>query len=518
MALMEAPTSGVKIRMYRQGHGDCFLLAFPRKGGDQRPVYMLIDCGYKPGSQITRNNKKVDATRVVKDIATATGKKIDIVIITHEHQDHVNAFGKLKNFKIGEAWFAWTEDPDDDDANALRQRHKDQLLGLLGARNALQLAAADHDAQDCVARIDELLALEFGNDVSVAADDDATIVNGIDHVAVFGAASDPLQSQNKKAMALIKQRADRLKFIRPHQGVLTPGDAEHVRIFPLAPPKDESLLQDEDPVGDEGFPGHAAAVSLSFFAAASGKAQTGLEAGMPFNPTFCIAKDTTLVPGDFDDFFKTHYGDSPPTVADRSQEVEADASWRRIDEEWLYAAESFALKLNRGINNTSLVLAIELVQSGKVLLFTGDAQLGNWKSWDDGDFRVNDKTVTAEDLLKRTVVYKVGHHGSHNATLAGTLDDDYPNLGWMAQGKYASEFTCLITAHNRWALEKAKWNHPLPSIKKELLKKASGRVFQTDEDIPTKPDHVSQSQWDEFMREDRVKCTDLYFELTVPDE
>jgi beta-lactamase superfamily II metal-dependent hydrolase len=518
MALMKAPSSGVTIRMYRQGHGDCFLLAFPRKGGGRRPVYMLIDCGYKPGSQITRKNKKVDATRVIKDIATATGENIDIVVITHEHQDHVNAFGKFKNFEIGEAWFAWTEDPDDDDANTLRQRHKDQLLGLLGARNALQLAVANPDAQDYVARIDELLALEFGNDVFAATQDDTAIINEINHGAVFGVATDPLKSQNKKAMALIKERADHLQFIRPHQDVLTPGDAEHVRVFPLGPPKDEDLLQDEDPVGDDGFPGHASAVSLSFFAAASANVQTGHQTGMPFNSTFCIEKDTALLPGDFGDFFKTHYGNSPPADPERGKEAADDASWRRINEEWLFAAESFALKLNRGINNTTLVLAIELVQSGKVLLFTGDAQLGNWKSWDDGDFQIDGKTITAKDLLKRTVVYKVGHHGSHNATLAGKLADDYPNLGWMAHGKYASEFTCFITAHNKWALDTAKWNHPLPSIKKELMKKAAGRVFQTDEDSPTKPDNVSQSEWGEFMREDRVKCTDLYFELTVLDE
>ena len=28
MPKMKAPDSGVKVRMYRQGHGDCFLLAF----------------------------------------------------------------------------------------------------------------------------------------------------------------------------------------------------------------------------------------------------------------------------------------------------------------------------------------------------------------------------------------------------------------------------------------------------------------------------------------------------------
>lgn len=517
MPLMQAPNSGVNIRMYRQGHGDCFLLALPRKDGGDRPVYMLIDCGYKPGSQIIRNNKKVDASRVVKDIAAATGKKIDIVVVTHEHQDHVNALGKFKDFDFDEAWFAWTEDPEDEDANELRRRHKDQLLGLLGARNQLKLAAAGNgDAADAVFRIDELLALELGNDDDDSDDSDDAILSGIEIASVFGAASDPLKSKNKKAMSLIKKRAgNRLRFISPHEGVLPLGEAKDIRVFPLAPPKNADLLSDEDPQGSEGFPGHGAAASLSFFAAAGdGSASKGT---MPFNPTFSVPNDKAFSSDQYSHFFSYNYGDLGTADPTEKEEAPADASWRRIDEEWLYSAESFALKLNRGINNTSLVLAIELANSGKVLLFAGDAQLGNWKSWDDGEFQVDGKRQTARDLLARTVVYKVGHHGSHNATLAGTVDDDYPNLSWMARGQYASEFTAFITAHNRWALEKAKWNHPLPSIKKELLHKTSGRLFQTDEDTPKKPENVAQSEWDNFMRDDRVRCTDLYFELTVLD-
>ena len=42
MAKITAPKSGVKIRMYRQGHGDCFLLAFAGDKADGTPVIMLI--------------------------------------------------------------------------------------------------------------------------------------------------------------------------------------------------------------------------------------------------------------------------------------------------------------------------------------------------------------------------------------------------------------------------------------------------------------------------------------------
>ena len=50
-----------------------------------------------------------------------------------------------------------------------------------------------------------------------------------------------------------------------------------------------------------------------------------------------------------------------------------------------------------------------------MLLIAGDAQVGNWESWQSWTCG----QVTGPDLLKRTIFYKVGHHGSHNATLKG---------------------------------------------------------------------------------------------------
>jgi hypothetical protein len=122
-------------------------------------------------------------------------------------------------------------------------------------------------------------------------------------------------------------------------------------------------------------------------------------------------------------------------------------------------------------------------------------------------------------LLARTVLYKVGHHGSHNATLAGAADDaEHPNLDWMGRGAAASEFTAMITAVNKWALTKndPPWVHPLPSIRAALARKAQGRVFQTDENEPAKPDGVSAGEWKKFT--ERSVFSDLYFDWTVLDE
>ena len=60
--------------------------------------------------------------------------------------------------------------------------------------------------------------------------------------------------------------------------------------------------------------------------------------------------------------------------------------------------------LDSTLNNTSLILLFEI--GGQKLLFPGDAQLENWSY----ALRIYGK------LLKGVTVYKVGHHGSLNAT------------------------------------------------------------------------------------------------------
>ena len=83
-------------------------------------------------------------------------------------------------------------------------------------------------------------------------------------------------------------------------------------------------------------------------------------------------------------------------------------------------ATTLAMQLDQDTNNTSLVLAFELgpkKQGGPVLLFAADAQVGNWLSWQDVTWTFEGRTITGPDLFKRTILYKVGHHASHNATL-----------------------------------------------------------------------------------------------------
>ena len=161
---------------------------------------------------------------------------------------------------------------------------------------------------------------------------------------------------------------------------------DDVRVFALGPPHRADLLADADPQGAELFPGHGLRARSSFFAAAEAADPRSAQLVRPFGPRFSRPFAQAFDDAEHGAFFSAQYGmaaDDAPQ-ADLAQESVANAAWRRIDHDWLHSAEALALDINRGINNTSLVLAFELPEFKKVLLFVGDAQRGNWKILDRG--------------------------------------------------------------------------------------------------------------------------------------
>jgi len=222
------------------------------------------------------------------------------VFLTHEHQDHLNGIWKKNDpyfgdFKIDEAWLAWTEDPDDDLANELRKRHQDQLLGLLEARRKLALAIGDDDAS--VRRVDALLAFEFGGDEAVTAAD------------LLAAADDPAASVNKQGMKLVKDKASEkrgVSYLKPGDGPLTVPGTAGIRVYVLGPPHDADLLADEDPHGGEGFPDDAH--GFTFSAAATAPAGAG---AAPFANRFAVTIESAF--NDRDSSIITERRRSAPT-------------------------------------------------------------------------------------------------------------------------------------------------------------------------------------------------------------
>src|SRR5204862_557193 len=137
-------------------------------------------------------------------------------------------------------------------------------------------------------------------------------------------------------------------------------------------------------------------------------------------------------------------------------------------------SSSLALQLDSATNNTSLVLAIEL-GNGDVLLFAADAQVGNWLSWQGLTWKIDGKSVTGPDLLRRTILYKTGHHGSHNATLREKGLEEMLNLK-----------TAVIPVDEVVA-KKMRWGAmPLEGLLTRLEEKTNKRTFRTDKQ-PTGP-------------------------------
>jgi hypothetical protein len=78
--------------------------------------------------------------------------------------------------------------------------------------------------------------------------------------------------------------------------------------------------------------------------------------------------------------------------------------------------------LDEAMNNTSLILLFEV--GGKLLLFPGDAQIENWR------YALQDApdAAAARTRLAGVHVYKVGHHGSLNATPRKLLWENFSRL------------------------------------------------------------------------------------------
>jgi beta-lactamase superfamily II metal-dependent hydrolase len=474
--------------MYNMGFGDCFLLAC--RGSDEEPRFVLIDCGIHRSYR----GKTDRAKKVLEDIAEATGKYVDVVAITHEHEDHFLGFDLAKSLvdemSFGELWLPWTEDPSDPFAEDLHQRRGIMLRALRQAVARMQAAGLNAD------RLKGLLDFE-----------DLDAVTG----PISGLSATTREQPGY--LKLLMERAE--KQLTRSSDYRTPGeepypipDVPGIRVFTLGPTRDEDILkrlQSKSELYQELWFGETGGFCMSALAASDEleDAEGELaERNRPFDSPYRIAEEEARK----DPFFRKHYGSS--------DDAKHEASWRRIDHDWLGGAEELALKLNSLTNNTSLVLAFELggLEKKKVLLFTGDAQLGNWLGWHELKWTDGDETIDATDLLGRTVLYKVGHHGSHNATLKRK------GLELMT----SPDLAAMIPVDETWANDKMNWKHPAHVILEALEKRTNGRILRTDRipgdgELP-KPDAATEQEWETFT--DNVTWDSsgqqLWIQYTVP--
>jgi hypothetical protein len=504
------------VRMYCMGLGDCFLLTFARtRGVITKKFHMLIDCGMYQGSP----NFSERVAKVVNNIKDTTRGKIDLLVITHEHYDHVSGFssdGGLaqvhqiwanKEIAIKELWMAWTEGTGDEAVKLQDQRHS--------AAATLHDILRDH--QDPTIRA----AAEAANGDSAGDAGRRPLAELLGELLGFAgafAADDTDLSASAEAMEFVKGLAETKNFWYPGKEPITIPGLDGVRFYILGPPSDSNLLY-SDPRRNEAYDveKHISLDQAFYDATLKLRASKRARELARQAARDGLQNDVVLAAGDdkehskdngerdpFEDYpFNHKLGipilEEPPDttlgqIAGEGQDEAAlrlldafsaayfgpEHAWRRIDEDWQEAVADLALALDEDTNNTSLALAIELVESGEVLIFPGDAQAGNWRAWESYRWIIreangHERTVCVDDLLRRTVLYKVGHHGSHNATRR------QPGLEQM--GDNPAGLIALIPTDEPFARNKGKagWAMPFGPLYKRLLEKTGGRIIRADE-------------------------------------
>lgn len=469
--------AAIRIRMYRLGVGDCFLLTLPRPDG--KPFHMLIDCGIHMAE--TGGREKIRAA--VEDILAETKGQPDIVVGTHEHWDHLSGFHHasdlFKGKRAGSLWCAWTENPADATARNLLNNREQGVAALWGAMRRLAMAGADAAPRNW----DGVLGF-FGESpgTGVKAKAAAQAMRG-----------------------LAASRAD-IHYREPGEA---PFDevSEFWRIFVLGPPRDIALMKRADPRANSGEAYPLAAAEIAVASLASAVAE---EDDPPFANRYQIALEATRAMP----FFQSHYWADAAEVPAASKNLgagqgeaaqkwreEDQQDWRRIGTAWLDGAEALALRLDKLTNNTSLVLALEIgpktAKDNPVILFAADAQVGNWLSWAQVEWPdYAGRKVTGPDLLRRTVIYKVAHHASHNATLMEGGLETMRNL------------RLALVPTNKDMAEKVNWGTlPWPGLLRRLDELTENRVLRSDTGVSAAARSFGQI---------RVVETETHFDIFLP--
>jgi len=430
----------VRIRMYRLGVGDCFLLSFPRTDGGT--FHMLIDCGIHQAQSGGGDRIR----RVVADIQAQTQHRLDVVVGTHEHWDHLSGFSQaadlFKDIAASEIWVAWTENRDDAFAQSLIKKRGAAITALRGAEARLHLGGIEGARNPLTG----LLGF-FGDGSGKKLAEAGTVLRGM-------------------------APPNRIRYREPGEAPIElPGVA--ARVFVLGPPRSRELIERDAPqkTKSEVYAFGAYAPMLEALEPAlAGGSDTPFDSslGLPLAATRALP------------FFQRHYWAGSVDDRPDADRLDRTQAWRRIDADWLEAATALALKLDQDTNNTSLVLAIELGEpdkGGPVLLFAADAQVGNWLSWQNLEWKnFHGRRITGPDLLRRTLVYKVGHHASHNATLR--------ELGLELMDALA---LALVTTDDEMAAKVGWGTLPWPALLERLDQKTNKRVIRTDRPLQGSP-------------------------------
>jgi beta-lactamase superfamily II metal-dependent hydrolase len=298
--------------MYNVGFGDCFLLFVPTEKGERT---ILIDCGT---IKAARHTIKEVVAAVIRDLRQENKRqRVDLLIATHRHKDHILGFGdeRWREVSVGEVWMPWTEDPRDPEAAALRTT---QARFALALQNALRVRSFRRRSA-----LLEIVMNALSNESAL----------DMLHSGFYGRPARRYLAYDPKAPEVLSPAA-------------IPGLDVHV----LGPSRSKVVLKQMNPAKGEAY-----LAALEY--------EAGGDDGDP--ETFAFGTDWAIV---VDDASRRLDAENRLSRAD-IKSVEAHAAER----DW----ELLAATADQAINNTSLILVLRI--GATHLLFPGDAQWGPWQ-------------------------------------------------------------------------------------------------------------------------------------------
>jgi len=379
--------NGISVRMYDVGFGDCFLVTIPTSNGDRR---ILFDCG-----SVAKGRKDMDTVvdTLIRDVGGPDEARIDVVVCTHRHKDHVAGFSRKEwaNVDVGEVWMPWTES---DEPEAIRIREAQARLALsldahLQRQAALAATPADRERYESAR---EFTLNATGNETAME-----TLHEG------FKGRTDILRR-------FLPEKDKDGKILDTLKTDLLPGVTIHV----FGPSRDERAIRDMDPPAGKTYMQFAVST------------EEGSNAPDPFSRDWWVRNHKTV--SETDKVHIARFSDGFSTVV--------------------------AGSLDSAVNGTSLMLLLQF--RDKYLFFPGDSQWGTWNAAME-----NNKFY---ELMKRVQFYKVGHHGSHNATPIQFVEKTIRN-----------QIVCMASTRSM-----KNWPHiPLTKLMDNLAKR--GAVVRSDQ-------------------------------------
>jgi beta-lactamase superfamily II metal-dependent hydrolase len=487
---MNGNIDSVKVRMYKTGSvGDCILLLFQK--GAAVTFSMLIDCG---GIKTT----SALMSPCVDDIRKTCDGKLDLLVVTHQHEDHISGFNLARpvfeQITVGEVWMSWVEDPTDDIAKMIKKQFGKKLKDLKHAAAGASAALKKLSNQKS-----DVMGVERRFGAGKQSVDETMALLAFEEGQSYGKGLAAGKATNDDAMNFVKKKGKKITYHLPGDVIKDMKGTEGIKFYILGPPRDPDLKflkieMDEDEIYHLALTASPGSLSATTNDHITQSGVTLAPGASPFSNNFKMSNAEEVV-------FKKKYNN-------------ADFRWRQIETDWLSSSGGMALALNRFTNNTSLAMALEFSDTGSVILLPADAQSGNWMSWQKPDVMKKLKANGGKDtneLLASTKFYKVGHHGSHNGTAStqGLEKINRPDL---------VAFMPLVQDKVPAAWGGAA-NFPAKKLYQALIDKTKGRIVRTDEGVIKDASAVKMRQLlprsvsSDFNN--NVQEKPLYFEYTV---